>query len=129
MSDLCDAVQTAIFNRLTAGVTRAGVYPVVPAAAKPPHVVVRESQSSQIGGKGSDAERHDVPVAYIVAGTSKRALFLLMQQGKTALHDQVLTAAGFSLSRAELTSSSEFRDAELGYLVGIQNYTVFAQPV
>lgn len=128
MSNLADAVQTALFNRLVAGVTLGEVFTVVPDDRQPPLVVIGETTSSLIGGKGSPAERHDVPVRCIVAGTSKRALLALMQQAKAALHGQTLIAAGTILSRAEMTSSSDDRDVETGLLIGIQNFTVFAQP-
>jgi hypothetical protein len=128
MSNLADAVQAAMFTRLAAGVTLGTAYTVVPDAVDPPLVVIGDSQAEQIGGKASDAERHDVPVRCIVTGTSKRALFALMQQAKTALHNQPLTAAGFSLSRAVMTGSNDYRDAETGLLVGILNFSVVVQP-
>lgn len=127
MSDLSDAIHAAMFAKLTASVTLGAVYVVVPDETQPPVVVIGDTQSEQVGGKNSDAERHDVPVRYIVSGTSKRALHLLMEEGKAALHNQPLTQAGFMLSPAVLTNSDDLRDIDEGALVGQQNYTVFVQ--
>ena len=125
MSNLADAVQAAAFARLNAGVTLATVFSVLPDGQKPPVVLLGESLGEQIGGKNSDAERHDFTVRSFVAGTSKRDLFAVMQQVKAALHNQQLTRAGFALSRAVMTSASELRDLDDAALVGEQNFTVF----
>ncbi len=129
MSDLADAVQAAIFANLSAGVTLAPVFSILPDKQLPPTVLIAESQGEQIGGKNSDTERHDVTVRTFVVGTSKRALFDLMQEVKAALHNQPLTWAGFDLSRAVMTSSGEIRDLDEAALVGEQNFTVFVQRV
>jgi hypothetical protein len=129
MSDLADAVQAAIFARLNAGVTLAPVFSVLPDGQKPPTVLIGESLAEQVGGKNSDAERHEITVRSFVAGTSKRDLFAVMEQVKAALHNQQLTFAGFSLSRAVMTSASELRDLDDAALVGEQNFTVFVTPV
>lgn len=127
MSSLADAVQAAMVARLKAGVTLGQVYSVVPDKTLPPVVVIGEGQSEQIGGKGSDAERHDLVVRSIVAGTSKRDLFALMEQVKVALHNRPLALAGFVLSQCVLTSSGELRDLDEAALVGEQSFTVFVQ--
>jgi hypothetical protein len=125
MSNLADAVQVAIFARLNAGVTLATVFSVLPDNQPLPTVLIGESLGEQIGGKNSDAERHDITVRSFVAGTSKRDLFAVMEQVKAALHNQALTFTGFALSRAVMTSSSEMRDLDDAALVGEQNFTVF----
>lgn len=127
MSDLADAVHQAFFASLQAAVTRATVYTIVPDKTLPPVVVIAESSAEQVGGKNSDAERHDVAVRSILAGTSKRELHLLMEQVKGALHNRQLTLAGFWLSRVVMTSSDDSRDVDEGAVIGTQNFTVFVQ--
>lgn len=126
-NSLQDAVQTAIYDRLVAGVSSAPVYSVVPDKTQPPVVVISDSTFEQVGGKGSDKERHEVRIIYIVSGTSKRSLFALMQEGKAALHNQPITATGFVLSNAILLSSDERRDIDQAALVGEQTYLVLAE--
>jgi hypothetical protein len=128
MIDLADAVQAALFTRLSAGVTLGTVYTIVPDKTQPPVAVIGDSQAEQIGGKGSDAERHEVVIRAMVAGTSRRALLALMTEVKEALHNQPLTAAGALLSNAVLTSSNSIRDVEEKVLIGEQSFTIFAQP-
>jgi hypothetical protein len=126
MNSFGDAVQAAMITRLAA-VTLAPVFAVVPDGHKPPAVVISDSIGEQIGGKGSDAERHEVTIRSVVAGTSKKALSAVMQQVKAALHNQPLTAAGFVISPAVLTSSSEARDPDEGVLIGTQQFLAFVQ--
>lgn len=128
MTDLADAVQAALFASLSAGVTRAPVFTIVPDNTQPPSVVIGDSQSEQIGGKGSDVERHDVVIRSIIGGTSRRDLFALMKEVKDALHNQPLSFAGALLSPAVLTSGASIRDIEEKVLIGEQSFTVFAQP-
>lgn len=128
MTDLADAVQAAIFARLSAGVTRAAVFTIVPDNTQPPSVVIGDSETEQVGGKGSNVERHDVVIRSIIGGTSRRELYALMGEVKDALHNQPLTAAGATLSKAVQTSGSSIRDIEEKVLIGEQSFTVFAQP-
>lgn len=128
MTDLTSAVHGAIFARLSALVTLAPVYSIVPDNTKPPVVVVGDGSFEQIGGKGGNAERHDVVVRSFVGGTSKADLFALMQQVKNALHEQPLTSAGAALSRCIMTSGTEVRDIDDNVLVGEQRFFVIASP-
>lgn len=128
MTDLSDAVQLGLYDALRAGVTLATVYTVVPDNTQPPVAVIGDSQAEQIGGKGSDAERHEIVVRTMVSGTSRRALLALMQEVKASLHNQPLSAVGALLSNPVLTSSTSLRDVEENVLIGEQSFTVIAQP-
>ena len=129
MASLVQAVQAAVFAALEAGVTLAPVYSVVPDKTSPPVVVLADGAFDQIGGKGDDAERHDFIVRCIVGGTSKAALFALMQEVKAALHNQPLTSGDAALSRCVMTSGNELRDSDEDALVGEQRFFVIASPL
>jgi hypothetical protein len=125
MTDFHDPVQTVCFARLADQVTLAPVFSIVPDKTSPPTVVIGESQAEQVGGKNSNTERHDFVVRSFVEGTSKRALFAMMNEVKAALHNWRPAIAGFSLSRVVMTSSGELRDLDEAVLVGEQNFSVF----
>jgi hypothetical protein len=129
MADLSLAVQTAIVAKLQAGVTLAPVYTIVPDNTQPPVVVVTDSTWEQVGGKGGDAERHDFAIRTMVGGTSKAALFALMQEVKAALHDQPLTSTVAALSRCVMISGNELRDIDENTLIGEQRFFVYASPL
>jgi hypothetical protein len=128
MTDLSDAVQAALFAKLEAGVTLGKVLTIVPDNTQPPVAVIGDSQAEQIGGKGSDVERHEISIRTIVAGTSRRALFALMKEVKDSLHNQPISAPGATLSLPVMTSSDSYRDIEEKVLIGEQSFTVIAQP-
>lgn len=129
MPDFSLAVQTAVVARLTAGVTLAPVYTVVPNDTQPPVVVVMDGTWEQIGGKLGNHERHEIVVRTIVGGTSKAALFALQDQVKEALHNQPLTSAVATLSRCTMTSGTEIRDIDENALVGEQRFFAMASPL
>jgi hypothetical protein len=128
MTDLADAVELAVFDALSAAVTLAAVYAVVPDKTQPPVAVIGDSQAEQVGGKGSDVERHEIIIRTIIAGTSRRSLRALMNEVKVALHNQPLAADGVELSSPVLTSSASLRDIDENVLIGEQSFTIFAQP-
>ncbi len=129
MSDLSLAAQTAIVDKLKASVTLATVYSVVPDGTKPPVVVVSDGTWEQISGKGGNAERHDFAIRTMVGGTSKAALFALMDEVKNALHNQALASTEAALSRCTMTSGNELRDIDENTLIGEQRFFLFAAPL
>lgn len=127
-TNLTEAVQGGVKAKLSAGVTLATTYIIVPEKTQPPVVVIAESDGEQVGGKGANVESHAVRIITIVAGESRKPLFALQQQVKDALHEQLITYAGAVLSRPVMQTTSDRADQEAGVIIGEQVFQVFAQP-
>lgn len=132
MTDLAGALQVALFNALSA---IDGMPPVVSEAPidaddKPvfPFVLLGDHQITEVGGKGSRLEEHDVAIHFCDQETTKLAARAKMELIRGGLHEQPLTAAGAKLSDPTFISANLMLMDDGSTYVGSQNFKVFAQP-
>lgn len=131
MTDLAGAVQTAIFNALSA-IT--GLPPVVsetPTDGKNkvlyPFVLLGDDQVTDHGTKTQRFERHEVAVHVCVQGKPKLTVRGMQELVRAALHDQPITAPGAVLSKPKaLNSTTPLLDDGATY-VGTTLFEIFAQ--
>jgi hypothetical protein len=125
MISLSDAVHTAVYARLAAGVTLATVYAIAPEGTQPPVVIIADAVGTvEVEG----LERFEVRIASIVSGASKKSLFALMLEIQTALENVSLTFTGAVLSRPVFLGSDDRLGDDGLALIGEQRFLVFAQP-
>lgn len=129
MIDLSATLQAAIYANLSAHVTLAPVFGVIPENTQPPVVLIGEdSVDPTLGGKGGGFESHSVRIVSIVAGPSKVKLFAIMHQVKVAMLEIALAAAGAEFSTPVLTGSDDRASGDGVTLIGEQHFQIFAQP-
>jgi len=129
MTDLASAVQQALYDALSAGLTLARVYQHVPENTPPPVVIIGEDDiDPTLGGKGERFERHEVRIITVVRGPAKLPLRALQEEVRGTLDGQPISAAGAILSDPVMLTVSDqmLEDGQTYY--GEQRFLIFAEP-
>lgn len=122
MSGSAWALQEAVAAAITAAVTPASVYDVVPNTPTYPFVLVGDDASKDWSSSEAFGEDVTVTVHVWSQDIDREELKTLQQQIYGALHDQNLVVTGYSVAALLFLSSESIFDEEKGALHGTSKF-------
>lgn len=125
MAEPKDLAETEAYSVLAAGISGATVYQDVPENEPPPLVVLGDSSSLPIGGKGDPDEKVTINVVTLVSAEEKAPLTALQGQIKTLLREHKATVSGFTLHFTFESDDAQLHENGVHY-VGTSTFSVFA---
>ena len=131
--DLTGAVQTAVFAALSPVDGMPPVVSEVPIGEDDqptyPIVLLGDDQVTEVGGKGSRLEQHDLAIHVVLQGATKKTARTLQELVRAALHDQPLPdQAGVLIDPLKFQNGNLVLLEDGTTYVGTQNFKTFAQP-
>lgn len=125
MADPKDLAEAEAYAVLAAGISGADIYQDVPENHPLPLVVLGDSTSTTIGGKGDPDEKVTVNIVTIVSAEEKAPLTALQGQIKALLREHKATASGFTLHFSFESDDARLHENGVHY-VGTTTFSVFA---
>jgi len=128
VSDLQQALEKALFDRLTAAVTLATVFQHVPENHAPPVVIIADMNVDDQGSKDAPLDRFEFEIVAVVHGPARAPLNALQAEIRAALDRWQPAPAGAVTFGAVsfLTGSGNLLPEEIIYY-GTQRFACFVQ--
>jgi len=128
MSRFAGHVQAAVLARLASAGLGWPVFTVAPDEADLPYHVLEDGAASDLGGKNTIIEQHQLIIRSFDDGTSKVPLLAEVAKITVALDRQPMMAAGARLTHGEVRGGADARDIETGLLLAETTVVVRARP-
>lgn len=125
MADPKDLAESQAYAVLAAGISGADVFQDVPDNHPVPLVVLGDSTSVTIGGKGDPDEKVTINVVTIVSAEEKGPLTTLQGQIKALLREHKATVSGFGLHFSFESDDAQLHENGVHY-IGTTTFSVFA---
>jgi hypothetical protein len=131
MTDLVTGTKRGMYDALVASVALAALAAVhehVPDGTEPPLVNFGDVTVEDQGDKDNDFEQHIVEVLSWYRGPDREGVRAIMAAVKNALHRQVITATGVTLTRPRMLGSDDRLEEDGITYSGSQRFSIWAQP-
>lgn len=125
MAEPKDLAETEAYTVLAANISGTDVYQDVPENHPLPVVVLGDSSSVSIGGKGDPDEKVTVNIVTLVSAEEKAPLTALQGQIKALLREHKATRDGFTLHFSFESDEAQLHENGVHY-VGTSTFSVFA---
>lgn len=125
MADPKDLAEAEAYAVLAAGISGADIYQDVPENHPLPLVVLGDSSSTTIGGKGDPDEKVTINIVTLVSAEEKAPLTALQGQIKSLLREHKASVDGFTLHFTFESDDAQLHENGVHY-VGTTTFSVFA---
>jgi hypothetical protein len=128
MADLQQALEKALFDRLTDQVTLARVFQHVPENTPPPVVIIADMSVSAAGGKSSRLDRFEFDIVSLIKSDERKPLNALQTEVRAALDFwQPAAASGVEIGEIGFVSGDGYLLPDEAVYYGTQRFACFVQ--